>query len=190
MSKAGDLFSCTRCLAWKPRSCFHTRKDTGKKTSHCKDCVNKTHAAYRRTANGAEKQRKWIENNKPALREYMARYGRERRASDPEFKLVSMARNKIWCALNRNRTGVFKAAKTRELLGCTPKELVLHLESMFLPGMSWENYGIRGWHVDHIKPCAAFDLTDPEQQKQCFNYKNLQPLWWLDNIRKGDRYDN
>jgi len=51
--------------------------------------------------------------------------------------------------------------------------------------MSWDNYGYRGWHIDHIRPCASFDLTDPEQQRECFHYTNLQPLWWQDNLRKG-----
>ena len=48
--------------------------------------------------------------------------------------------------------------------------------------------GFRGWHIDHIKPCASFDLTDPKQQQQCFHYSNLQPLWWYDNLSKGDKY--
>jgi hypothetical protein len=53
--------------------------------------------------------------------------------------------------------------------------------------MTRENHGL--WHVDHIRPCASFDLTDPEQQAICFHYTNLQPLWAIDNIKKGARYD-
>ena len=60
------------------------------------------------------------------------------------------------------------------------------IESQFVDGMSWDNHG--EWHIDHIRPCASFDLTDPEQQKECFNYKNLQPLWAKDNLSKGDRF--
>ena len=73
------------------------------------------------------------------------------------------------------------------LLGCTHDQLVQHLESQFLPGMSWNNYG--DWHVDHIRPCASFDLLDPEQQARCFHYTNLQPLWAKDNISKGAKYE-
>ena len=73
-----------------------------------------------------------------------------------------------------------------KLVGCNSKELKEHLESQFIEGMNWNNYG--EWHVDHIKPCAAFDLSDPIQQKECFNYTNLQPLWAKDNIRKSDKY--
>lgn len=58
--------------------------------------------------------------------------------------------------------------------------------------MSWQNRG-RGhdkWHIDHVRPCASFDLTDPEQQKQCFHWSNMQPLWQTDNLRKGSKYEN
>jgi hypothetical protein len=65
------------------------------------------------------------------------------------------------------------------------EQLRQHLEAQFTDGMSWDNYGRDGWHIDHIRPCASFDLTDPEQQRQCFHYTNLQPLWAADNIRKG-----
>jgi hypothetical protein len=50
--------------------------------------------------------------------------------------------------------------------------------------MSWDNYGRKGWHIDHIIPCDLFDLTDYKQQKQCFHYTNTQPLWWDDNLKK------
>lgn len=83
-----------------------------------------------------------------------------------------------------------KQGKTCYLLGCTPDQLRAHLESLWQPGMSWSNYGGTGygegfWQIDHIRPCASFDLTDPEQQKQCFHYTNLQPLWALDNHAKS-----
>jgi hypothetical protein len=62
-----------------------------------------------------------------------------------------------------------------------------HLEAQFLPGMTWENQG--KWHVDHIKPLASYDLTDPDEQKGAFHWLNLRPLWGLDNSAKGHRYD-
>lgn len=55
--------------------------------------------------------------------------------------------------------------------------------------MSWDNYGVHGWHIDHRRPVASFDLTDPIQQAQCFHYTNLQPMWAPDNHTKGARYD-
>lgn len=68
------------------------------------------------------------------------------------------------------------------LLGCTGEEFKHHLESKFQPGMSWEN--MSGWHIDHIRPCVSFDLTDLEEQKRCFHFSNLQPLWALENQKK------
>jgi hypothetical protein len=66
------------------------------------------------------------------------------------------------------------------------ESLIAHLESKFTDGMSWENYG--KWHVDHIKPCALFDMTKPEDFQQCWSLSNLQPLWALDNYKKGVKY--
>ena len=54
--------------------------------------------------------------------------------------------------------------------------------------MTWKNYG--EWHIDHIKPCSKFNLTDEEEQKKCFNYKNLQPLWASENTSKGAKWEN
>ena len=82
-----------------------------------------------------------------------------------------------------------KSDHTLALCGCDIKTLIVHIESKFLSGMTWDNYGKYGWHIDHIKPCAAFDLTKPEEQRSCFNYKNLQPLWGVDNHKKNSFYD-
>jgi hypothetical protein len=72
-----------------------------------------------------------------------------------------------------------------ELIGCDVPFLLKYLESKFSNGMTWNNYG--KWHVDHIKPCNSFDLQDIIQQKKCFHYTNLQPLWAYDNLSKGDK---
>lgn len=81
----------------------------------------------------------------------------------------------------------YRSGSALNLLGCSVSELKQYLQSNWLPGMSWENYGLRGWHIDHKKPCASFDLTSLEQQRACFHYSNLQPLWWRDNLSKGAR---
>ena len=82
-----------------------------------------------------------------------------------------------------------KSASTTELLGASGKFVKKHIEAQWTEGMSWETYGPQGWHIDHEKPCASFDLTDPEEQRKCFHYSNLKPLWWPDNIKKSDKYD-
>jgi hypothetical protein len=75
-----------------------------------------------------------------------------------------------------------------QLVGCNIDILIKYIESLFLEDMSWDNYG--KWHIDHIRPCSSFDLSDNEQQKICFNYKNLQPLWAEDNLKKSDKWIN
>ena len=79
-----------------------------------------------------------------------------------------------------------KSESTAKSLGCSMKKLSSHFEALFTPGMTWENIG--EWHIDHIRPCASFDLTDPKQKKKCFNYKNLQPLWAKDNLEKSAKW--
>ena len=74
-----------------------------------------------------------------------------------------------------------------EVIGCGPKELKEYLERKFRRGMTWENYSLKTWHIDHIKACSKFDLTKEEEQRKCFHYSNLQPLWATDNIQKGNR---
>lgn len=125
-------------------------------------------------------ERAWQERN----RERLCRQRRERRKirlKDPAFRLERNLRKRVYSAV-RGRT--IKSDQTAALIGCSFSNLRLYLARQFQPGMSWENYG-PVWHVDHIKPCAKFDLTDPEQQKACFHYTNLQPLWASDNLRKG-----
>lgn len=80
-----------------------------------------------------------------------------------------------------------KSKRARELIGCTIVELRLHLEKQFKPDMTWDNHNYHGWHIDHIKPLASFDLSDPTQQQQAFHYSNLQPLWKDENFAKGKK---
>ena len=106
-----------------------------------------------------------------------------RYATDQHFVLRKLISERIRGAL-RN----FKANKyfsSQELVGCTLLKLRQHLESQFTTGMTWENQG--DWHIDHIMPCAAFDLTKRSEQKKCFHYTNLQPLWAIDNLKKGNK---
>ena len=79
------------------------------------------------------------------------------------------------------------------LIGCEVDYLMYHIQEQFTKGMTWDNhgrgwYGKKEWHIDHIKPCSLFDLTDPDQQRECFNFTNLQPLWAEDNRIKSNKY--
>ncbi len=73
----------------------------------------------------------------------------------------------------------------QKIIGCTPEFFRNHIESLFIDHMSWDNWGRYGWHMDHIIPCSAFDLTKMENIEKCFHYTNMQPLWWDENITKG-----
>ena len=81
------------------------------------------------------------------------------------------------------RSRIFKPS-----IGCSGEELAKHIESLWKPGMNWDNYGYHGWHIDHIKPAKAFDLTDPVQRNQYRHYTNLQPLWKDENLAKAGRF--
>jgi len=78
-----------------------------------------------------------------------------------------------------------------KLLGCSLCKLAIHLQANFIEGMSWENFG-KGkgkWGLDHIKPLAAHDLSDMEEQKKAFHYLNLRPMWHDSNASKGSLHD-
>jgi len=94
------------------------------------------------------------------------------------FKIAKLLRNRMGRALKR----ITKLGHTLELTGCSIEFFKQHLEAQFKPGMSWSNYG--KWEIDHIIPCASFNLSNSNEQKKCFNYKNLQPLWWEENRTK------
>jgi hypothetical protein len=77
-----------------------------------------------------------------------------------------------------------------KLVNYTSEQLKLHIEAQFKPGMNWDNYGFRGWHIDHIVPISSFNITSCEcdEFKKCWALSNLQPLWWYENLSKGNRF--
>lgn len=107
---------------------------------------------------------------------------RYRLKTDTKFRLAHSLRRRISNAMS----GFSKSAPTLKLLGCSLDALRAHLEQQFVDGMSWENRS--EWHIDHIRPVASFDLQDPAQQRACFHYSNMQPLWARDNLQKGARW--
>lgn len=115
-------------------------------------------------------------------------YNKHRKATDPQFKLKSLIRGRFLDAVKRHTRGgkVNKKHSALTILGCGIEEYKLFLENKFKPDMTWENHG-KLWEIDHIIPCSKFDLTNLEQQKQCFNYLNTQPLYKSENRSKGDR---
>jgi hypothetical protein len=130
------------------------------------------------------KAKEWVDNNKDKRRDIVNAY-HERHKDDPEYKILQALRTRLYNAVSLKKN--IRSEKTKVLLGCSVENLKKHLETQFTNGMTWENFGNDGWHIDHIIPCAFFDLTKPSHQKVCFNYQNLQPLWAKDNLSKRDK---
>lgn len=140
----------------------------------------------------SECDKRYRENNKEKIlitkRKYYALKGNEqakewqrKRKDDIAFMTKKRLRGRIYVALKRG----IKSDSTMKLLGCSIEYFKQYFESLFTDGMSWGKYMEGGIHIDHKIPCKNFDLTKPEEQKICFHYSNLQPLWELDNLRKG-----
>jgi len=132
-----------------------------------------------------EKRRDYAKKYRKENPKHNQNYVKKRLKTDVNFRLAYNMRHRIIYVLRHSKTT--KTSKTTRLLGCNYLELKQYLESKFLPTMSWDNYGTL-WHVDHIKPCASFNLADIEEQKQCFHYTNLQPLFATTTIIDGIEY--
>ncbi len=154
----------------------------------CVECSNRI-SKERYHAGKPKNTRTWVRGNNPARPsaspEARARYESSRfqkLKSDPDRVIRKYLRSRFWNVMN----GRSKAGSVLNYVGCSVAEMRQHLAAHFLPGMTWDNYG--EWHVDHIRPCASFDLTDLEQVRQCWHYTNLQPLWARHNCSKGAKY--
>lgn len=140
---------------------------------------NAIYARYRSTEKRRKSSREWARRNrKVGMERFVERY-----ASDIQFNLAIKFRRRVYMAVRNEYT--VKAHKTIDLLGTTYPELKKYIEQKFTEGMSWDKLLAGEIHLDHILPCASFDLTDAQQQSCCFHYTNLQPLWAFDNISKG-----
>ncbi len=205
------LKTCRECNIEKDTVLFH--KNGNGFRSKCKECTNKTLKTNKKVYNVPStgnfmcckcNLEKRVDNFTVDIRSPRGiRYhckscdsiiNKERRSQHPERgrdqsrKRRSNVKNRIRMNLG---TRLYLAVEkkhgnTMELTGCSKDDLYSHLESKFTEGMNWDNYG--KWHIDHIKPCVSFDLTDTEEQKKCFHWTNLQPLWAIDNMRKGAKY--
>jgi len=124
-------------------------------------------------------------DNKHKIRKYKTAYRRNRLRTDSNYRLCSNLR----CRLNKALAGKNKSASTLTLLGCSIEELKQHLQQTAIKNgykdFDIESYSGLEYHVDHIKPCSSFNLEDPEEQRQCFNWSNLQILTAHDNLKKG-----
>ncbi len=116
--------------------------------------------------------------NKKKLNKQIVKIHKNQYKTNIRYRILSCLRNRIWKALKGN----VKSLSTMFLIGCEIDYFMYHIQSQFSRNMTWNNYGL--WHIDHKLPCASFDLSKPSEQRKCFNYTNLQPLWQIDNQQK------
>lgn len=137
-----------------------------------------------------QKDKEYREAHKEAYKENHRKWCREqyhkmKKENGPDFiqyKLKSNIGRRI-----REILGQDKSERCIDYVGCSLDELRSHIEKTFVEGMTWDNYGSE-WHVDHMIPCAAFDMNDPLQQKACWHHTNLQALCAKENISKKDKF--
>jgi hypothetical protein len=158
-----------------------------KRTVEQKAEVNKRHKEWKAKPENKEQQIQY-------MKEYRQKYKATRRIKEKEYekdpckKIASRLRNRLMMALKRSTSE--RTCSAIKDLGMNVPEFRLYMESKFYPRkdgtlMTWENWTLNGWHIDHIKPLSAFDLSDPEQQKEACHYTNLQPLWAEENLSKN-----
>lgn len=141
------------------------------------------------------KSKIWRENNPSKViaynimnREKRNQYCKDRLKIDINYRITKYLRARLYNAVKNNQ----KTGSAIKDLGCSVEELKKHLENNFYPNpsnmedMTWNNYG--EWHIDHIKPLASSNLSNPEEIKAACHYMNLQPLWAKDNLKKSNKY--
>lgn len=165
--------TCTVCGETKKITQFHLAKTKGKVRAMCKKC-------------SSQQRKEYYRNNKTAVNKQVTQYQVEKMKRDPLYKLERRLRCRIYHALIAQ--GQTKTQRTHKYLGCTSQFFQEWIEYQLYDGMTMDNYG-KFWHVDHVTPCASFDLSDPEQLDKCFNWKNLRPYKAEKNLIKNDKID-
>lgn len=174
--------SCSVCRKSKWMDDFYTdRRNSDGRRGTCKSCISSYNANLRtsRIASARAYGRKYYATNRKRL----LTAANDNNAT-PRGRINNAISSGIWRGISSKS---INSGKTFELLGYTLSELMQHLECRFLPGMTWDNYGLYGWHIDHIKPLASFTFDTPNHPafREAWSLSNLQPLWAKDNWRKG-----
>ena len=184
---------CTKCGKIKSVDKFGPRLSNPDGLRYwCNDCVKKYNHQYQQ--DHKEEIKKHREEHKEEIREWQREYKRKRRQTDITARLNSNTSRAIRHAL-KAKGGSKQGKRTKDILaalGYTIQDLMTHIESLWEPGMSWDNYGFgKGkWVIDHKKPIKLFHFisVDDPDFKACWALSNLQPLWWEENMKKGAEY--
>jgi len=193
------LGSIKNCHSWCPKCAID--KNTKRKTEEEKDAHKKQyHRNYYLTNKDKileqnkeyrienyesviATSKKWKQENHEKHKETARLYRRKKIDEDLNFKIADRLRSRIQKAIKNQ----LKTGSAISDLGCSVEYLKEYLESKFEPGMSWDNWSMYGWHIDHIIPLSSFNMSDPEEFKKASHYTNLQPLWAKDNLRKHSK---
>lgn len=194
--------TCTCCGANKPLEEFPLKKDKlNGRGSHCKSCMA-AHSRRYYLAHRSERIKKhseWTKRNLKTVAQYNRDYrtknkGLVKRWDKDHYDKRSKDYKYVLCQgiatmIGRQLSGRKGRRKWEDLVGYDLSALTNHIEKQFQPGMSWDNHGRYGWHLDHKIPISAFNFEKAEDIdfKRCWALENLQPLWWRDNITKGDK---
>jgi len=184
---------CNTCNIEKDESLFHFRgKNSKSKKPFCIECERKKDKIRRQS----EEYKKRVSNyrTKEEKIERLNKWKQENpeKIKKPIKKTFSPHKNRLSESVRRRLKkylkikNITKKNKTFDIVGCTPQELLEYIESKFTNGMSWDNYGFYGWHIDHIIPLSSAN-NEEELYKLC-HYTNLQPLWAKDNLTKWAHY--
>jgi len=145
-------------------------------------------AAYRkpRLAEHAARKRKWVRENRERHRKIQNAWRNKKMADDQAFKIGCYLRNRMNTAIRHAKAGTSQTLKN---LGCSTAYLLTFIEQQFEGGMSWDNWKLDGWHIDHIKPLRCFDLSDNEQLVEASHFRNLRPIWAKQNLSESDDFN-
>ncbi len=181
-------YSCRQCSAEKRLYYYNKARD--KRLAYAKkyrlDNLEKTKLSSKNwRLNNLDKIRKiqnsWRNKNKEQFNKKRNVYLKYKKLTDINFKLACNLRNRFLQAFKNNS----KNSSSIKNLGCSLSFFKNYLESKFTEGMTWENYGLYGWHIDHIIPLISFDLSNLDEVKIACHYTNMQPLWAKDNLSKN-----
>lgn len=190
---------CKKCKILKPEQEYtlkgKLRLDGSPiRASRCKACYNEYHKKfYQANKENIIKRRLLHKKSEESIenrRQYLRSWEKKKKETDPKFRALKNLRQRHWL--------VFKGKiRTTENLGCNTKELKDYIESIFTPGMNWDNYGFGDgkWVIDHIIPVSMVELDingnvlDNKFNHKLVHYTNLQPLWFLDNARKSNKWN-
>jgi len=161
----------------------YLHKDTPEYKARVKQ-ENKRHYEKNKEKLNADKKI-YVEKNRVRRNEYVRKWKYNKYHNDIKFKLSELLRERIRSVLK----GRSKKGSAVADLGCSFDFFRKYIESKFKSGMGWENHGKFGWHIDHIKPLSLFNLEDREEFLKAVHYTNLQPLWAIDNLKKGNSFN-